>query len=79
MGTKMVRIEDGVYEMIRTKKRDDETFSDAIERLIGGGSLLDLYGLSEDEDIEEMREAIGETKEQTRERVDELRERADTE
>ena len=42
MGTKTVRIEDDVYERIKAKKRDDETFSEAIERLVGGGALLDL-------------------------------------
>jgi predicted CopG family antitoxin len=79
MGTKTVRIEDDVYERIKAKKRDDETFSEAIERLVGGGSLLDLYELGADEDVEEMREAIGESKERTRERVEELGERARTE
>ncbi|WP_433632981.1 antitoxin VapB family protein [Halomicrococcus sp. NG-SE-24] len=79
MGTKTVRIEDDVYELIRSKKREDETFSEAIERLVGGGSLLDLYGAGNEEDVENMREAIDETKEETRGQVDELRDRAQTE
>lgn len=49
MGTKNVRLEEDVYERIRDEKRDDETFSDAVGRLIGGSSLLDLAGILSDE------------------------------
>ena len=77
MGTKTVRIEDDVYERIKAKKRDDETSSEAIERLVGGGSLLDLYGVGED--VDEMRDAIDESSERTRGRVEDLQERARSE
>ena len=77
MGTKTVRIEDDVYERIKAKKRDDETFSEAIERLVGGGSLLDLYGVGED--VDEMRDAIDESGERTRGRVEDLQGRARSE
>ncbi|RBI60729.1 hypothetical protein DMJ13_17375 [halophilic archaeon] len=66
MGAKTVRIEVHVYEMIRAKKREDETFSEAIERLVGGGSLLNLYGAGNEEDVENMRDVVDETKEKTR-------------
>jgi len=42
MVTKTVRLEEGVYERIKAKKRDDETFSEAIDRLTRDVSLLDL-------------------------------------
>lgn len=50
MGTKTIQIDDGVYKMIR-EKREDETFSEAIERHVGGGSLLDLYGAGDKKDV----------------------------
>ncbi|MBB6647487.1 DUF7557 family protein [Halobellus ruber] len=34
MGTKSVRLDEEVYERVRAYKRDDETFSDAVARLI---------------------------------------------
>lgn len=42
MGSKQIRVSEAVYARIEAKKRDDETFSEAIDRLIGDVSLLDL-------------------------------------
>ena len=63
MGTKTVRLEEKVYEHVRSQKRDDETFSEAIDRLTGGASLLDLEGTLEDEEAEDVREAIEKSRE----------------
>lgn len=63
MGTKTVRLEEDVYERVRSQKRDDETFSEAIDRLTGGASLLDLEGTLDDEEAEDVREAIEESRE----------------
>ena len=76
MGTKNVRLDDDVYARVKAAKREDESMSDTIDRLIGGGSILDLYGISTDKDVEGMREAIEESKSKGRDRVAELRERA---
>lgn len=42
MGTNTVRLDDDVYERLKSRKRDDETFSEAVDRLLGGWSLLDF-------------------------------------
>ncbi|MCX2819085.1 antitoxin VapB family protein [Haladaptatus sp. F3-133] len=63
MGTKTVRLDEDVYERVRSRKRDDETFSEAIDRLTGGSSLLDLEGTLSDEEADEVREAIEESRE----------------
>lgn len=36
-----VRLDDDVYERIKSQKREDETFSEAIDRLTSGWTLLD--------------------------------------
>jgi predicted CopG family antitoxin len=72
MGTKNVRLNDDVYERIRSEKRADETFSEAIERLIGGASLLDLAGILSDEEVAEMRDVIEDVKADSKEETDEL-------
>ncbi|WP_436907613.1 DUF7557 family protein [Halosimplex marinum] len=41
MGTKTVRLDDDVYERIKSRKRPDETFSEAIDRLTSEWTLLD--------------------------------------
>lgn len=64
-----VRLDDQVYERIKSKKRDDESFSDAVERLIGGRSLRELRDVFDDHDVEEMRDAIKTADEADREEV----------
>ena len=39
--SKSVRLDEDVYELVSARKRDDETFSETIERLVGGPSLLE--------------------------------------
>lgn len=39
MGTKQVRLDEDVYARIKDKKRKEETFSDAIDRLTADWSL----------------------------------------
>jgi predicted CopG family antitoxin len=63
MGTKTVRLDEDVYERVRSRKRDNETFSEAIDRLTGGSSLLDLEGTLSDEEADDLREAIEESRE----------------
>jgi predicted CopG family antitoxin len=42
MGTKTVRLEEDVYERIKSRKREDETFSEAVDRLTSDYTLLDF-------------------------------------
>ncbi len=41
-GTKSIRLDADVYARLASKKRDDETFSEAVDRLIDDWSLLDI-------------------------------------
>jgi predicted CopG family antitoxin len=69
MSTKRtVKLEPDVYDRVAAQKRDDETFSEAIERLIGsrGVSLLDLCDEDAEYDEERHRERL-ETLERTAE------------
>jgi predicted CopG family antitoxin len=76
MGTKTIRLEEDVYERLREQKRDDETFSEAVQRLLGGPSLAELGDVIEDEDrVQRMRDAIEEADEADAEEVDEVLER----
>ncbi|GKZ12328.1 antitoxin VapB family protein [Haladaptatus sp. T7] len=59
--TKSIRVTDEVHSMIEAHKHDDETFSEAIERLIGGPSLRELAGILSDDEADTFREAIEES------------------
>jgi len=75
MSTKSVRLDEDVYERIRSEKRSDETFSEAIDRLTGGASLLDLVGILSDKEAAEFRAAIDETDEDSVTEIDAVVER----
>lgn len=75
MNTKSVRLDKNVYERVKSEKRPDETFSEAIDRLIGGTSLLDLVGILTDEEAAEFRAVIDETDEYAVDEIDEVVER----
>ncbi|MGB9934006.1 DUF7557 family protein [Haloarcula amylolytica] len=70
-----VRLEDDVYERIKANKRDDESFSDAVERLIGGRSLSDLRGVFDEDQVAEMRDAIEQADQDDRDGVRDVAER----
>lgn len=59
MGTdyKSVRLTSEAYEKLKRRKRDDETFSEAVERLAGERPISDLAGTFTEGDVESIREA----------------------
>ena len=77
MGTKTVRLREDVYERIRARKREEETFSEAVDRLTGDPSLAELGGIFDDDQVEEMRDAIDAADEADAGHVEELLERFD--
>ncbi|GAB3413004.1 hypothetical protein GCM10027435_06400 [Haloparvum alkalitolerans] len=70
-----IRLDDDVYERIRSTKHDNESFSDAVDRLIGGRSLRDLRDVFDDDQVKEMREAIDEADQRDRDEVRDIAER----
>jgi predicted CopG family antitoxin len=75
MGTKSVRLDDTVYERVKAHKREDETMSEAIDRLIGRPSLHELGGILDGENVDEMRKTIEDADEEDAEEVEEVVER----
>jgi len=70
-----IRLEDDVYERIKANKREDESFSDAVDRLIGGQSLRDLRGVFSEDQVNEMRSAVEAADDMDRDEVREVAER----
>jgi predicted CopG family antitoxin len=70
-----VRLDDDVYEHIKSKKRGGESFSDAVDRLTRGKSLRDLREVFDDDQVSEMREAIETADERDRDEVRDVAER----
>lgn len=70
-----IRLDDHVYERIKANKRADESFSEAVERLIGGRSFRDLRDVFDEDQVGEMREAIETVDQKDQEEVREVAER----
>ena len=54
MGTKTVSIREDVYETLKSMKREDESISDAVERLINKkreANLVDFFGVLKDSEV----------------------------
>ncbi len=73
-----VRLTEEAYQRLKNRKRPRESFSDTVERIAGERSLLDLAGILSEEEAEEMREAIRESEDRSRERLDRLTDRMDS-
>ena len=59
--SKQIRLNDHVYERVKSIKHDDESFNDAIERLLSKRSFRDLRDVFDDDQVSEMRTAIEES------------------
>ena len=77
MGTKTVRLREDVYERIRARKREGETFSETVDRLTGDPSLSELSGIFDDDQVEEMRDAIDAADQADADAVEDMLERFD--
>lgn len=77
MSTRNVRLDEDVYERIKSEKYPDETFSETVDRLIGGSSLLDLAGILSDDTANEFRRAIEASDDAGTREIDELVDRFD--
>jgi predicted CopG family antitoxin len=74
--TKTVRLDEDVYEMLAERKRDDETFSEAVERLVGGRPLVELDGVYTEDEVREIEQALDDKYERERkERISETQRR----
>lgn len=70
-----VHLDDDVYERIKADKREDESISDAVERILRGRSLRELRGVVDTQQVSAMRSAIETADRTDREETREVAER----
>ena len=73
-----IRLTEDAYQRLKSRKREGESFSDTVERIAGERSLLDLAGIISDDEAEEMREAIREQNDRSRDELDRRTDRMDS-
>ena len=52
MGSKTIHLDEDAYEKLAAHRRDGESYSETVERLLGGPSLLELQGIYSEEEVE---------------------------
>lgn len=72
MGSKNISIPDDVYEKLREERRDDESFGEAIDRLLGRRPLSEFWGAWSDDTAERTRDAIETSRRRNEERLERL-------
>jgi len=70
-----IRLDDDVYERIKSNKREGESFSDAVDRLLNRRSLSELGEIFDEDQATEMRDAIEAADEQDRAEAQKVAER----
>lgn len=73
-----VRLTEDAYQRLKSRKQGGESFSDTVERIAAERSLLDLAGVLSDAEAEEMREAIRDQEDRSRDELDRLTDRMDS-
>jgi predicted CopG family antitoxin len=70
--TKTISLSDEAYELLKSIKRNDESFSDVIKRLVGKkGKLIDILNLyPELSNIQEYGKAVAEIRKETDRRLE---------
>lgn len=52
MGSKTIHLDEDVYEKLAAHRRDGESYSETVERLLDGPSLLELQGIYSEAEVE---------------------------
>jgi|APHM01.1.fsa_nt_gi Uncharacterized ACR, COG1753. len=77
MATKSVTIKESAYEILKSRKEENESFSDVIERIANRRPITDLTDISKEEgdriadEVEKVREEIEEEIDDNSEKVSE--------
>jgi predicted CopG family antitoxin len=79
MGTKHIRLDEDVYAKIKDKKREDETFSEAVDRLTDDWRLSEWGTDRTESEVADHQDALDELEETTRADVDEHLDAMDSE
>jgi predicted CopG family antitoxin len=72
MGSKNISIPEDVYEKLREERRPDESFGEAIDRLLGRRQLSEFWGAWDADTTERTREVIEAGRERNADRLDRL-------
>jgi predicted CopG family antitoxin len=71
MATKSITIKESAYEILKSRKKENESFSDLIERIGGRRPLIGLAEVTSREEGENIAEEVKETRKEIEEEMEE--------
>ena len=74
MATKTISITEEAYERLKVEKKENESFTDVINRVTGRRSLLELAGILSKEEGDSLEKHIKERRAASRRRLERIRE-----
>jgi len=69
MGTKNIAISDEAYQLLKELKRPSESFTDVIERITRGSTVLDLAGIVSKTEAGSIEKRVQEIRRQSSQRI----------
>ena len=75
MASKTITISEEAYDRLKSKKEDNESFTDVINKLTRERSLMEIAGILSEDEADELEENIKESRRRTRDKMDEIKKR----
>jgi predicted CopG family antitoxin len=69
MATKTLTITEEAYKRLAMRKKENESFSDVINRLAGKGSILEFAGMFSEKEAKAIEKSIKESRRRSRKRM----------
>jgi len=73
MGSKTITISEEAYQRLKSRKDENESFTDVINKLTRERSLMEIAGILSEDEADRLEEKIKEAREKTRDRIEEIK------
>jgi len=73
VSSKNISISESAYRKLKALKKENESFTDAVNRLTEERSLLEIAGILSDEEADNIRDNVEDLRDRSRDRVEDVK------
>ncbi len=73
MASKTITISEEAYDRLKSRKDENESFTDVINKLTRERSLMEIAGILSEDEADRLEEKIKEKRGETRDRIEEIK------